>query len=85
MKRQTLKSDISRVSASPKGDRVTEAVAETAFTLSRVYAEGWNAAKRLTASECDALDPGGIASLNPYDTDARRQRWSDGFAKALGK
>jgi hypothetical protein len=85
MKRQSVKSNISLASDIAKPERGTVTGTESAFVLSRVYAEGWNAAKKLSASECDELDSAGIAALNPYGTDAKRQRWSDGFAKALGK
>jgi hypothetical protein len=83
MKQQNLKSKNAPAAAKP--ERSAAMVAETAFTLSRVYAEGWNAAKQLTASECDDLDPKTMAALNPHGSDAKRQRWNEGFAKALGK
>jgi hypothetical protein len=56
-----------------------------AFKLSRIYAEGWNAASKLSADESDGLDPRGAAALNPYVVEPERSRWSEGFAKALGK
>jgi hypothetical protein len=59
--------------------------AGAAFKLSRIYAEGWNAASRLSADESDGLDPRGVAALNPYVVEPERSRWSEGFAKALGK
>jgi len=83
MKQQNPKSKNPPAAVKPERGAVTGT--ETAFTLSRVYAEGWNAAKKLTASECDDLDPKSMAALNPYGTDVKRQRWSDGFAKALGR
>jgi hypothetical protein len=55
----------------------------TEFLLSRVFAEGWNAANKLSASECDDLDPERLAALNPYAADPQRASWSKGFAKAL--
>jgi hypothetical protein len=57
---------------------------EAAYKLSRVYAEGWNAARKMSADECDELDAEAMAALNPYASDAERTRWSEGFAKALG-
>ncbi|HEY0281185.1 MAG TPA: hypothetical protein VGC27_01010 [Rhizomicrobium sp.] len=54
------------------------------FKLSRVFAEGWNAASRLTAEESDGLDQRG-AALNPYANEPEKSRWSEGFAKALNK
>jgi len=56
-----------------------------AFKLSRIYAEGWNAASRLSAAESDGMDPCGVAALNPYVMEPERSRWSEGFAKALRK
>ena len=55
-----------------------------AFRLSRIYAEGWNTANKLAASERDALDLERIALLNPYALEADRSRWTKGFTKALG-
>ena len=54
-----------------------------AFRLSRVYADGWNAANKLAAHEVDELNPDKIAALNPYAIDADRSRWMAGFTKAL--
>ena len=54
------------------------------FRLSRIYAEGWNAAHELSANESDGLDLWHMAALNPYTVEPDRSRWSEGFAKALG-
>ena len=43
-----------------------------AFRLSRVYAEGWNAARQTR--------PRGLA--NPYVREPERDRWQAGFADA---
>jgi hypothetical protein len=56
-----------------------------AFKLSRIYAEGWNAASKLSADESEGLDPCAVAALNPYVIEPERSRWSEGFAKALRK
>jgi hypothetical protein len=55
-----------------------------AFKLSRIYAEGWNAANRLSANETENLELWRVAALNPYVIEPERSRWSEGFAKALG-
>ena len=55
-----------------------------AFRLSRIYAEGWNAANKLSSEERDNLDLERMAILNPYLSEADRSRWTQGFAKALG-
>jgi hypothetical protein len=56
---------------------------DTTFRLSRIFAEGWNAAQALPANECDGLERRDVAALSPYATEPERSRWSEGFAKAL--
>jgi hypothetical protein len=56
-----------------------------AFKLSRIFAEGWNAASKLSAAESDGLDLWRVAALNPYVAEPEKSRWSEGFAGALGK
>lgn len=53
------------------------------FRLSRIHAEGWNAANRLASGEIDTLDLGKLAKLNPYALEAERARWTTGFTEAL--
>ncbi len=55
------------------------------FRLSRIYAQGWNTAHGLSSEEREGLEPGGAAARNPYAGEPERSRWSEGFAKALGK
>ncbi len=55
-----------------------------AFLLSRIYAEGWKAASRLSANESDNLDLWRATALNPYANEPERSRWSEGFTKSLG-
>lgn len=55
----------------------------TDFELSRIYAQGWAAAGRLTDSQTDALGAQNVAALNPYIDKAGRERWDKGFARAL--
>jgi hypothetical protein len=52
-------------------------VVMTEFEYSRVYAQGWNAAR------ADALAPQN-RKLNPYTQDPQRARWQQGFAAAQG-
>lgn len=54
------------------------------FRLSRVYAEGWNVARALSARERDVLEDSCAAARNPYTSEPERSRWRDGFKKALG-
>lgn len=60
-------------------------MSSTAFRLSRIYAEGWNTAQKLSASETEALDSAQTAALNPYPSEPERSRWNEGFAKAAPK
>jgi hypothetical protein len=52
-----------------------------AFHLSRIYAQGWNAARRCSGKVRD--DPQMAAALNPYPSEPEHTRWSEGFSKAL--
>jgi hypothetical protein len=58
-------------------------MSDAAFRLSRIYAEGWNKARKLSANESDDLDLRRVAALNPYAAEPERTRWSEGFAKAI--
>jgi hypothetical protein len=53
------------------------------FRLSRVQAEGWNAARRMPVDDLAQIDAAKIALLNPYAKDAERTRWSAGFTNAV--
>ena len=57
---------------------------ETDFKLSRIYAEGWNAAGQLSAADNATFEEQGIAGLNPYAEERERTRWAEGFGNALG-
>jgi len=54
---------------------------DDSFRLSRIYCQGWNAAKKLLAG---GDSPGGAqsAKLNPYNGDEERCRWAKGFEEA---
>jgi hypothetical protein len=54
-----------------------------AYRLSRIHAEGWNAAHRVAATALDTLDEAEIESLNPYASEPQRTRWNAGFRNAL--
>ena len=58
-------------------------MASTAFQLSRIYAEGWNAAHERIAGESSELDTKKMEALNPYPADPERARWNEGFNNAL--
>jgi len=55
----------------------------SAFQLSRIYGQGWNAAKQLLADHAEDLDPKRASTLNPYQTVEERTRWSRGFEEGL--
>jgi hypothetical protein len=55
-----------------------------AFLLSRIEAQGWNAAQRVMIGETRTLDDARIAKLNPHVSDPERARWRTGFKNAMG-
>ena len=56
---------------------------ENSFRLSRIQAEGWNAAHRLPTIARDEVDAAKVDALNPYATASERNRWMAGFVDAL--
>ncbi len=56
-----------------------------AFQLSRLYAEGWNVANKLTAEESSDFTAQKMAALNPYPDDPERSKWSEGFSAFMKK
>lgn len=56
-----------------------------AFRLSRIYAEGWNAAKKIPLTEGTDFDAAHVVALSPYKTEPQRSRWIEGFTKAIGR
>ena len=50
----------------------------SAFRLSRVYAEGWNMARKLPAAEIASA-----VQRNPYSREPERSRWNEGFTLAV--
>jgi hypothetical protein len=75
-KRQVLPANDNR------GARVPAISDISPYKLSRVFAEGWNAARKLSSTVCDGLNGDGIAALNPYASEPARSRWTEGFTKA---
>ena len=55
---------------------------QAGFKLSRVYAEGWNMARKISQA---GKNPADVDSdrLNPYSSDPEHARWDEGFAGAL--
>ncbi len=56
---------------------------DNAFRLSRVQAEGWQAARRVPSERLGDLDATKIDALNPYADGPERDRWNTGFQDAL--
>jgi hypothetical protein len=58
-------------------------VENNAFQLSRIYGQGWNAARKLLAEGKADLDAIEAAARNPYPTGEEGARWAKGFMEAL--
>jgi hypothetical protein len=56
---------------------------DDAFLLSRIEAQGWNAAQRVMIGEKRIPDEVAIARLNPHKADPARARWRTGFKNAV--
>ncbi len=54
-----------------------------AFQLSRIYAQGWNDAKKLLTDGELSVDEIQAASLNPHRSAPAMARWAAGFEEAL--
>jgi len=54
------------------------------FRMSRIRAEGWNAARKYSLSG-DPGDEERIATLNPYHSEREREYWYLGFNSALNR
>jgi ribosome modulation factor len=63
----------------------TKEKAMTQFELSRIFAQGWNAAQSMSSNEFCELGSGRDVAMNPYSDEPERSRWSDGFRKASTK
>ena len=55
----------------------------SAFQLSRIYSQGWNAARKLLAAGKSDLDAKVAAARNPFPTGEESARWTKGFMEAL--
>ena len=73
------KADGIRVTALQRDPLMTE---DAAFNLSRIYAKGWTAGGDSSIVDSDDGLDATIATLNPYRTDAERERWALGFQAA---
>ena len=53
------------------------------FALSRIYGQGWTAAKKMLATDNSDVRPGDASAHNPYRGETERLRWEKGFVDAL--
>jgi hypothetical protein len=53
------------------------------FQLSRIYSQGWNAARKLLAAGKSDVGGTEAATGNPYPTGEENSRWTKGFMEAL--
>jgi hypothetical protein len=53
------------------------------YEFSRIFRQGWNAAKKLLADGDSSDVRAEAAGLNPYSTTQERVRWAEGFEQAL--
>ncbi len=58
---------------------------DDSFLLSRIEAQGWNAAQRVMIGEKRIPDEVAIARLNPHKADPARARWRTGFKNAVDR
>jgi hypothetical protein len=58
---------------------MTRSTPEALFRQSRVYAQGWNAARDASLHR----GPAGKAVTNPHTSEPERSRWTEGYAAAL--
>jgi ribosome modulation factor len=54
----------------------------TSYELSRIYAKGWSAGGDGSVVDSDDGLEATIAALNPYQVEAERERWAQGFQDA---
>jgi len=55
----------------------------SAYVLSRIYAQGWNAGKKMLASGKGEVSSASAAMPNPYTTPEEQSRWMKGFTDSF--
>ena len=60
---------------------MTDIAKTNPFRQSRIYAEGWNAARKAPQDIADNSQA--MADLNPYRAEPERTRWNEGFRAAF--
>ena len=53
------------------------------YVLSRIYAQGWNAGKKVLASGKEEVSSTVAATRNPYTTPEEQSRWLKGFTESF--
>jgi hypothetical protein len=56
---------------------------KTSYHLSRVQADGWNAARAYAQADLGDNDVATIEAMCPYDSNLEKSRWVAGFQGAL--
>ena len=60
---------------------MTMTTGPSSFAYSRIFAQGWNAARRSPLT--GGAEAQKVAAKNPYKTAHERARWDEGFAKGM--
>ena len=55
----------------------------SSYVLSRIYAQGWNAGKKVLASGTVEVSAARAAIRNPYTTPEEQARWMKGFTDSF--
>jgi len=58
---------------------MTDTIDTLSYPYSRIYAEGWNAARKSSLKSGAELKK--AAAANPHKTAHERARWDEGFAR----
>ena len=53
------------------------------YEFSRIFRQGWNAAKKMLADGEHSASPSDNQALNPYSSGEERARWAEGFEQAI--
>jgi len=71
--------EMSPAAANTRSARMSEIIEKMSFPYSRIYAQGWNVARRSSLKGAGELKK--LAASNPYKTDHERARWAEGFSR----
>lgn len=68
--------------AAPANNAGTGIEDDHGFRMSRVYAEGWNTARRISGMGGDPMEQD-RERLNPYSDGPKHTRWDEGYCGAF--